>query len=48
VDVLGFQIKLWCSYFGIFGHLLKKLGKILFNFLVTLFAAVILIKIYDE
>jgi hypothetical protein len=36
VDVLGFQIKLWCKYFGIFGHFLQKLGEILFYFLVTL------------
>jgi hypothetical protein len=26
-----------CTYFGIFGHFFQKLGKILFNFLATLF-----------
>jgi len=33
---LGFQIKLWGRYSGIFGHFFQKLGEILLNILVTL------------
>jgi hypothetical protein len=31
IDVLGFQIKLWCCYFG-FGATFSKIGRNLFSF----------------
>jgi hypothetical protein len=41
VDVSGFQIQVWCWYFEFFfGHFSNKVGKILFNFLVTVFVDV--------
>ncbi len=38
VDVLGFQIKLWCRYFG---PLFPKIRRNLFSFLVTLLKSII-------
>jgi hypothetical protein len=39
MEVSGFQIQLCCKHSDIFYTLFPKLGKILFNFLVTLTVA---------